>query len=771
MTFCTSSVQDGIQYFKYAYSTLLMIFCVILVMACIVTGQSKAALYNIHPALAIILFWLLIGWLAIMEGGQGCLVGLKPMDKNAYKDTHNLSFRCCKIAHKGVNLERFIVGRQFLVVLVIFLINMMGEAQPGADPLHLPDIVNSIFLGNSLAMILTVIDIGQLPAQVTASMAMLDFIQSYIFLGTTYISLAIEFSGLLHSVYIVQYAFEWMAGTKYSGPEKSIVGKIFFWGRVLMSTGILFFAFAVTLTAIIQGNSGMWNGVPPWASIIIFFVLLCVVGLMEGMQIAAFALLNMPEEELVKHKIAHKSCTLMFKGENLQSFLVGRQIFVALLMFIVARIATISISEGEANIFNVSDGFQSFLDTGLLGAIILTVVGSLVWRVIASSLPLLFMSNPILYVIIRACFILEAIGICAVSWLISICMKRCMRARSDDEYFVKDFEAATELDLESSQQKMDDYDSDEDDDLPEERQNDATPYGRKSMREILLPEGDSMGGAVHKMKAAMVQSARYSAVMSTRDIDMLMADLKTPEDNDSDSDSDDDDLRGDKKNDTPLAKKSLRDFSSFLTTKQMEDDDEEEDVGDTPLAKKSMRDIIGAIFNAKNDGDSSDDDSDDEDDDLPGEKEETPLGKKSMKNILGNIFSSKKRSANHDNDDDSDDDDDDDDLPEEKKDTPLGKKSMREIYFPDDDDDNNAGGKIDQMKSALVKSAIAARNDSPTATASATSNDTSNEEDDDDHDGPETSFRDVEEAMDGQLESTMDEIRRMDESSTNDEKV
>ena len=150
---------------------------------------------------------------------------------------------------------------------------------------------------------------------------MLDFIQSYIFLGTTYISLAIEFSGLLHAVYLVQYGFEAIAGTnkknddddetkkkkkknlsstsntvddvddEYQEQENpiessdTIMTQLFFWGRVIMSTGILCFAFAVTLTAIIQGNSGMWEGVPAWASIIIFFILLCVVGLMEGMQV------------------------------------------------------------------------------------------------------------------------------------------------------------------------------------------------------------------------------------------------------------------------------------------------------------------------------------------------------------------------------------------------------------------------------------------------------------------------------------------------------
>lgn len=488
----------------------------------------------------------------------------------------------------------------------------------------------------------------------------------------------------------------------------------------------------------------------------------------------------MPEEDLLKHKIAHKNCTLMFTGENLQSFLIGRQIFVASLMFIVARIATISIQDGEPNMFNVSDGFQEFLDTGLLGAIILTVVGSLAWRVIASSFPLLFMSNPILYVIIRACFVLEAIGICAVSWLIAIVMKRVMRAKSDEEYFTvfaKNQKNSGDSDLEAqslenrrgamnkaksqymhsfhdlssamghSGKYFDADDSDEDDDLPNERE--ATPIGKKSMRDILfgIPEDENLNGAVNKMKSALVQSARLSAVVSTRDIDMLMSDLAVKQhqvnkdsddsdDFDSDDDSDDD-LRGDhkKKDDTPLAKKSLRDFSTFLTTKHVDDDNEDEDVDDddntTSLAKKSMRDIIGAIFNSKHDDangsdDSSADDDDSDDDDLRGEEKEettTPHGKKSMRDIIGSIFSSS--STKHSDTDHDDDDDDDDDAltPSTKKETSLEKRMMIAIVETKD---------IDNIKLAAAFS------------SSSNNDDDTDEfvEDSDDYDGKGKSFMD-----------------------------
>jgi hypothetical protein len=39
------------------------------------------------------------------------------------------------------------------------------------------------------------------------------------------------------------------------------------------------------------------------------------------------------------------------------------------------------------NIFGVSDGLQSFFNTGLLRAVIMTIVASLAWHIIASAFP------------------------------------------------------------------------------------------------------------------------------------------------------------------------------------------------------------------------------------------------------------------------------------------------------------------------------------------------------------------------------------------------
>ena len=114
-------------------------------------------------------------------------------------------------------------------------------------------------------------------------------------------------------------------------------------------------------------------------------------------------------------------CTLKYVGrrrQNQQAFLTGRQIFVATCMLlVVARIASPAYGKDDANIFSVSDGFQAFLNSGLTGAVITTIIGSLAWRIIASSFPLAFLSNPHIYVIIRICLIFGSCAICSGTWV------------------------------------------------------------------------------------------------------------------------------------------------------------------------------------------------------------------------------------------------------------------------------------------------------------------------------------------------------------------
>eukprot|EP00339_Tiarina_fusa_P025285 CAMPEP_0116997896 /NCGR_PEP_ID=MMETSP0472-20121206/1164_1 /TAXON_ID=693140 ORGANISM="Tiarina fusus, Strain LIS" /NCGR_SAMPLE_ID=MMETSP0472 /ASSEMBLY_ACC=CAM_ASM_000603 /LENGTH=1521 /DNA_ID=CAMNT_0004696899 /DNA_START=147 /DNA_END=4712 /DNA_ORIENTATION=- len=429
-------VDVAIAVIKYCYSVALLIFCVTVVIASIFSEQTKMS-EQVHPVFAFFLVAFLLVWIAMMEGGQGCLVGLQPVEKGLYKGSHPVAFKSTRIAHLGDNMERFLVGRQFLVVLAVFVCNMAGAALPGSSVLGLSDTMNSWVVESGVALILMTIVVGQLAAQINAADCMLDFINTHLMVFTTYASLGIEYSGLLHAVYLVQFVFSKLTGIPIESKEAAPNGaqSLFFWVRVSFSLFVLAYSFAVTLSALFNGNTTMWGGIPPSVSVVCFFVLMAAVGLMDGMQIALFAVVNLPEEELFPYHTAKKTCELVFKGTNLQAFLIGRQILVTICMFVVARISTVDIEIGlDDNIFDVPDILQRFFNTGLLGTVITTIFGSLAWRIMASAFPISFLSNPLVYLLVRACLLLDASGVCSSAWLLALIHKQVAGLQPDEFY-------------------------------------------------------------------------------------------------------------------------------------------------------------------------------------------------------------------------------------------------------------------------------------------------------------------------------------------------
>lgn len=424
---------------KYFYSTGLLIFSVIIVMALIFNEQTTLS-QDVSPILAFVLIWICLIWLNMVEGSQGSLVGLPPVQRSLYKNSHPITWKICEVAHKGDNLDRYLIGRQFMVLFIVFVTNLSGGPIKDAEVLGLPKIIIEIFLGSGIAMILMTTMIGQLNSQVNASHCMLDYINNNFAVFTVWVALAIEMSGLLHSVYLIQMIVAKLAGKPVESKEEPRTPELemFFWARVLFSLGVLGFSFAVTLGAIVQGKTTIWDGLPAAVGIIIFFVLLSVVGMLEGMQIAFFAVAKLAEDERASHPLAMKTCELLFHGEgrNLPGFMVGRQICVTLCFFVIARVTTldVNVAEGDSTIFGVSDGMQAFFNTGLLGAILTTIIGSISWQLAASAFPVAFLSNPMCYLLLRWCLFLEATGICSGAWVLAGTHKAIAGFQYDEVY-------------------------------------------------------------------------------------------------------------------------------------------------------------------------------------------------------------------------------------------------------------------------------------------------------------------------------------------------
>jgi hypothetical protein len=120
-------------------------------------------------------------------------------------------------------------------------------------------------------------------------------------------------------------------------------------------------------------------------------------------------------------------------------------------MFFVARVTSLSIKKGDENIFNVPEGLQALFNTGLLGALMLTILGSISWQLVASAFPIALLSNPITYVLLRWCILLESTGICQGAWVLADIDKKIAEFQHDETY-IRTAEERTKQDMSDNQE-------------------------------------------------------------------------------------------------------------------------------------------------------------------------------------------------------------------------------------------------------------------------------------------------------------------------------
>eukprot|EP00535_Pseudo-nitzschia_heimii_P008471 CAMPEP_0197172990 /NCGR_PEP_ID=MMETSP1423-20130617/66_1 /TAXON_ID=476441 /ORGANISM="Pseudo-nitzschia heimii, Strain UNC1101" /LENGTH=557 /DNA_ID=CAMNT_0042621727 /DNA_START=80 /DNA_END=1753 /DNA_ORIENTATION=+ len=429
------SIWDKI---KIVYSLFLVIFSIVVVLSLIGTGNTQLA-RDIHPAAAGIIMWSLIIWMSMVEGGQCSLVGLPPVDRELYRESHPITYKICGWAHKGDNLDRYLMGRQFMVIFINFTIGLCGAPLSGAEVLGLPDWITAIFLGSGIAMVLQNVVVGQLTSQCNASQMMLDYINTHFMTFTYFVAAGIEVSGVMHSSYLISMIVHAAAGkpVESNEPPKTGATFAFFWLRVLFSCAVLIFGLAVTIEALYRGKTSAWEGLPDTVSLVLFFVLMCCVGLLEGMQIAFFAVSKLPKSERGSSPMALRTCECLFKngGKNLPGFMCGRQMTVTLCFFIIARVTTINIDIGnEENIFGVSDPIQKMFNLGFMGALVTTILGSITWQLVAGAFPIAFLSNPVVYIFLQLALFLEATGICSAAWFLAVVQRKALGFQFDEVY-------------------------------------------------------------------------------------------------------------------------------------------------------------------------------------------------------------------------------------------------------------------------------------------------------------------------------------------------
>ena len=105
----------------YTLSVVLLAFSIAIVIALIFTGNTRVA-RDANPWVALSVTMVAIIRLLMIKGEQASLVSLPPMDPDLYKDTHPITYKVAALAFRGDNLDHYLKDRQFMVLLVVFVI-------------------------------------------------------------------------------------------------------------------------------------------------------------------------------------------------------------------------------------------------------------------------------------------------------------------------------------------------------------------------------------------------------------------------------------------------------------------------------------------------------------------------------------------------------------------------------------------------------------------------------------------------------------------------
>jgi hypothetical protein len=133
---------------------------------------------------------------------QASLVGLPPVDMELYHESHPTTHKIMKVIKRGDSIDRYLMGRQFMVLALVFVENLCAHAKdPTMSILGMPIIINQIFLNTGLAVFFMTAMIGKISAQVNASRCMIDYVNNYFAYFTMQTARLIEVSGLLHCCY------------------------------------------------------------------------------------------------------------------------------------------------------------------------------------------------------------------------------------------------------------------------------------------------------------------------------------------------------------------------------------------------------------------------------------------------------------------------------------------------------------------------------------------------------------------------------------------
>jgi len=297
-------------------------------------------------------------------------------------------------------------------------------------------VASQILWSNSFLLMIIIVAFAQLPTQLLAQEKMLGFFNLPFFPYHTIVmpTLFVESLGLTHSAYILKDFLVWAFKIDQSkaDPNKTMKNREFYYVKCLWSVVVVTFCGVFLFKGWFMGQTGAtsgvgWENLPAWAAIIVSVFFLFVMACAEGIQVSALALESKVTADFKDKPRVHDTLMLLggsdgvkYKGRNMQAFLVGRQMFVAMMVVLLGRVTTYAGSQGvlvNGSDWGMGKNFNEwFLQTGFCGAIFVCNVAQLATQILASIFPVSLINNFFMYFLLQVLLLTEAIGLPNACW-------------------------------------------------------------------------------------------------------------------------------------------------------------------------------------------------------------------------------------------------------------------------------------------------------------------------------------------------------------------
>ena len=412
--------------------------------------DNKNTFFKSIPGWGVGIMFCIIGFylIAILEGLEVCVVQFKALTCDYFRDSHPRAYYIMKRIKTGSNVDYFIQGRQVMMTFSVFFASHFtafdSTWEDWPDPPHgrMSNGFKTAFLQYSLAGLIITVFVCQIPTQLICSRVPVTMMNLFFNPVLTETALFIEWIGLTTATKLV--AAFWLQtlfkdppvpngvvshhGVDHRQSENRRFHPIVEYFRLfLRACFVLWVLFCLYLvcSGFVSNQGEFLTNVPGVARGAIYFaVAFYIVSMCEALQIGIVKCYGVDCSWFKdSHPGAYKIMNLCKRGNNLNRFLVGRQLLVTAGAFLASNLNAF----GTWDRFQYTDtkypsGFQTvMIQYSVAGAFVTVLLAQLVPRIVAAGAPIAVMNMPGNYWIVRVCHFIESSGIGEASNFIADC--------------------------------------------------------------------------------------------------------------------------------------------------------------------------------------------------------------------------------------------------------------------------------------------------------------------------------------------------------------